>query len=176
MVKQKGEPYSVKPEIAVDNGLNAMSFMGYNVPAEADYLKSRKTLLVNDAMHIGLAAPMLSTPYFYKNADADEMLFIHEGSGTLKTMYGNIDFKYGDYLIIPRGTVYQLTFNDTQNRILYVESFDPIFTPRRYRNDFGQLLEHSPFCERDIRTPSELETHREEGLSDARCGARGTCP
>lgn len=166
MVKQKGEPYSVKPEIAVDNGLNAMSFMGYNVPAEADYLKSRKTLLVNDAMHIGLAAPMLSTPYFYKNADADEMLFIHEGAGTLKTMFGQIDFKYGDYLIIPRGTVYQLTFQNTQNRILYIESFDPIFTPRRYRNDFGQLLEHSPFCERDIMRPKNLQTFDEMGEFD----------
>ena len=81
----------------------------------------------------------------------------------LKTMYGNIDFSYGDYLIIPRGTVYQIDFKDENNRLLYLESFNPIYTPSRYRNHFGQHLESSPFCERDIRVPQNLETHDEKG-------------
>ncbi|PQJ11341.1 homogentisate 1,2-dioxygenase [Flavipsychrobacter stenotrophus] len=162
-VRQKGAPYSVQPEIAIDNGLNAMSFMGADVAPEKDYLKSRKTLLVNAAMHIGLAAPQESTDYFYKNADADEMLFVHKGSGRLDTMYGSLTFKYGDYIVIPRGTVYQITFDTPDNKLLYIESFDPIFTPRRYRNDFGQLLEHSPFCERDIKRPENLQTIDAEG-------------
>ena len=144
-VRQKGKPYSVKPEIAIENGLNAMSFNGFDVQPEKDYMKSRKTLFVNAAMHIGLAAPMESTPYFYKNADADEMLFVHKGSGVLETMYGSLHFQYGDYIVIPRGTVYKIRFNTPENKLLFIESFDPIFTPRRYRNDFGQLLEHSPF-------------------------------
>jgi homogentisate 1,2-dioxygenase len=165
-VRQKGAPYSVMPEIAVENGMNAMSFNGYEVQPEQDYLKSRKTLFVNAAMHIGLAAPMASTPYFYKNADADEMLFVHKGSGVVETMYGSLPFKYGDYIVIPRGTVYQINFDTADNRLLYVESFDPIFTPRRYRNDFGQLLEHSPFCERDIKRPMNLQTHDEQGDFD----------
>ncbi len=165
-VRQKGAPYSVQPKIAVENGLNAMSFQGFNLVPEADYLKSRKTLFVNSAMHVGLAAPMNSTEYFYKNADADEMLFVHKGSGVVKTMYGDLPFKYGDYIIIPRGTVYQICFDTTDNRLLYVESFDPIFTPRRYRNDFGQLLEHSPFCERDIKRPVNLQTHDAQGDFD----------
>ncbi|HCE54589.1 MAG TPA: homogentisate 1,2-dioxygenase, partial [Lutibacter sp.] len=100
---------------------------------------------------------------FYKNADADEMIFVHIGSGTLKTMYGNIDFKYGDYMIIPRGTVYQIDFDTQENRLLYIESFSPIVTPKRYRNNFGQLLEHSPFCERDFKLPTNLETHDVKG-------------
>ena len=158
-VKQKGKPYSVAPKIAIENGLNAMSFNGFDLKPVEDYMESRKTLFVNAAMHIGLAAPMKSTDYFYKNADADEMLFIHKGSGKLLTMYGELSFKYGDYIVIPRGTVYQITFDTPDNKILYIESFDPIFTPRRYRNDFGQLLEHSPFCERDIKRPSNLQTH-----------------
>ena len=160
-IKQVG---SVKPKIAVENNMQALSFKGFSLKTENDYLSSRKTLFVNNSLHIGLAAPKaFSKDYFYKNADADEMLFVHVGSGTLNTMYGNIDFKYGDYLIIPRGTVYKLEFNDENNRLLYVESFDPILTPARYRNNFGQLLEHSPFCERDFRVPENLETHDEKG-------------
>lgn len=165
-VKQKGEPYSVKPRIAVENGLNAMSFSGLDVKPDADYIKSRKTLFVNSAMHIGLAAPQNSTEYFYKNADADEMLFVHKGSGVVQTMYGSLEFNYGDYIVIPRGTVYKINFDSADNKLLYVESFDPIFTPRRYRNDFGQLLEHSPFCERDIKRPQHLETHDAQGEFD----------
>ena len=165
-VRQKGKPYSVKPEIAIENGLNAMSFNGFDVQPEKDYMKSRKTLFVNAAMHIGLAAPMESTPYFYKNADADEMLFVHKGSGVLETMYGSLHFQYGDYIVIPRGTVYKIRFNTAENKLLFIESFDPIFTPRRYRNDFGQLLEHSPFCERDIKRPSDLQTFDEQGEFD----------
>jgi homogentisate 1,2-dioxygenase len=109
---------------------------------------------------------MKSTGYFYKNADADEMLFVHKGSGRLDTMFGSLDFKYGDYIIIPRGTVYQINFDTPDNKLLYIESFDPIFTPRRYRNDFGQLLEHSPFCERDIKRPSNLQTNDIKGDFD----------
>jgi homogentisate 1,2-dioxygenase len=162
-VRQRDKPYSVAPKVAIDNGLNAMSFKGFELPSVDDYLESRKTLFVNNSMHIGLAAPMASTDYFYKNADADELLFVHKGSGTVQTMYGSLKFKYGDYMVVPRGTVYKIIFDTPDNRLLYIESFDPIFTPRRYRNDFGQLLEHSPFCERDIKRPESLETFDEQG-------------
>ena len=101
--------------------------------------------------------------YFYKNADADELIFVHQGSGTLKTMYGSIQFGYGDYLVIPRGTIYQVDFTTVDNRLLIIESFSPVLTPARYRNHFGQMLEHSPFCERDFRLPGNLETHDEKG-------------
>lgn len=165
-VRQKDKAYSVIPKVAIENGLDAMSFKGFDIQPEKDFIKSRKILFVNNAMHVGLAAPQESTPYFYKNADADEMIFVHQGSGKLRTMYGSLDFKYGDYIVIPRGTVYQVDFDTTDNRWLFVESFDPIFTPRRYRNDFGQLLEHSPFCERDIIRPKDLQTFDEEGEFD----------
>ena len=155
---------SVAPKIAVEKNMKAISFKGFSLQPEADFLESRKTLFVNNDLHIGLAAPKsFSKDYFYKNGDADEMLFIHVGSGTLRTNYGNIPFKYGDYLIIPKGVIYQMDFDTEDNRILYVESFEPIFTPKRYRNNFGQLLESSPFCERDMRLPESLETHDEKG-------------
>ncbi len=155
---------NVAPKIAIDKNMKALSFKGFSLKPETDYLDSRKTLFVNTDLHIGLAAPKeFSSSYFYKNADADEMIFVHIGSGTLKTMYGDIAFKYGDYVVIPRGTVYQIDFDTEDNRLLYVESFSPIVTPKRYRNNFGQLLEHAPFCERDFRLPTNLQTHNEKG-------------
>ncbi|CAA0187246.1 Homogentisate 1,2-dioxygenase [Tenacibaculum maritimum] len=160
-IKNKGV---VAPKIGIEKNMKALSFKGFSLEPEKDFLSSRKTLFVNNDLHIGLAAPKeFSKDYFYKNGDADEMLFIHVGSGTLRTNYGNISFEYGDYLIIPKGVIYQIDFDTEDNRILYVESFDPIFTPKRYRNNFGQLLEHSPFCERDMKLPNNLETHDEKG-------------
>ncbi len=163
-VKEVFEPKDISPKIAVEKNLKMRSLQGFNVKPNADYLESRVPVLVNSDCHISLASPTSSqTSYFYKNADADEVIFIHKGEGTLKTQLGNIDFKYGDYLVVPRGMIYQIHFNSSDNRLLIVESFSPIYTPKRYRNWFGQLLEHSPFCERDIRPPHQLETFNEKG-------------
>ncbi|EAR13790.1 homogentisate 1,2-dioxygenase [Polaribacter irgensii 23-P] len=160
MVKEIGKQYSVKPKIAKANNIQSYRFKGFQVPPEDDYLESRKIVLTNTDCNIILAAPKQSTDaYFYKNTDADEVIFIHKGSGKLRTHLGNIDFKYGDYLVIPRGVIYTLDFDDENNRLFIVESYSPIYTPKKYRNHFGQLQEHSPFCERDIRRPYELETH-----------------
>jgi len=163
-IKQVGEAYSVEPKVVLSKQLKHRSLKGFKIKPVDDYLESRKAVLVNSDLHITLAAPRKSmTDYFYKNVDADEMLFIHEGTGTLKTMYGEISFEYGDYVIIPRGTLYQIHFNDENNRLLIVESFSPIEFPKRYMNRVGQLMEHSPFCERDIKTPQNLKTHDEQG-------------
>ncbi|NQX97466.1 MAG: homogentisate 1,2-dioxygenase [Flavobacteriales bacterium] len=152
------------PKIAVEKNMKALSFKGFSLQPEEDFLESRKILFVNNDMKIGLAAPKsFSKDYFYRNGDSDEMLFIHVGSGTLRTMYGNLEFKYGDYLIIPKGTTYQIDFDTEENRILFIESKGAITTPKRYRNNYGQLLEHSPFCERDFRLPKDLKTHDEKG-------------
>lgn len=164
MVSDIKAPVDIMPKIAQSKHITARKLMSYDVAPQDDFLDSRVTLLVNNDVHIGVAAPIKSlTEYFYKNADADEMLFIHKGTGTLRTLVGNIKFEYGDYLIIPRGMIYQIEFDSEDNRILYAESFHPIYTPKRYRNYFGQMLEHSPFCERDYKLPKDLETHDEEG-------------
>ena len=163
-VKASGKIIDLSPKIADDKNLKSRLLKGFEISTTDDYLTSRITVLVNNDCYISLAAPKTSLRnYFYKNADADEVLFIHKGSGTLRTMMGNIKFSYGDYLVIPRGIIYQIDFDSEDNRLFVVESFSPIYTPNRYRNKFGQLLEHSPFCERDIRTPENLETHREDG-------------
>ncbi|CAL2075420.1 homogentisate 1,2-dioxygenase [Tenacibaculum dicentrarchi] len=164
MVKEIRRQYSVKPKIAKANNIQSYRFRGFQVAPENDYLESRKIVLTNTDCNIILAAPKESTTdYFYKNTDADEVIFIHKGTGKLRTMLGNINFKYGDYLVIPRGIIYKLDFDDQNNRLFIVESYSPVYTPKRYRNHFGQLLEHAPFCERDIRRPQELETHNELG-------------
>lgn len=163
-VKNIIKSYSVAPKIAVENNMQSFRFHGFKVPQFDDFLESRKVVMVNSDCSIALSAPKKSmTDYFYKNTDSDEVIFIHKGKGVLKTLLGNIEFSYGDYLVIPRGMIYQIEFGDENNRLFIVESAQPIYTPKRYRNHFGQLLEHSPFCERDIRKPSEIETHDETG-------------
>jgi homogentisate 1,2-dioxygenase len=158
------DAYDVSPIPAHDTLLKHRSFEGFKIQPKADFLASRKAVLINNDCHIVLAAPERGMDdYFYKNADADELIFIHEGSGTLKTMYGNLEFGYGDYLIVPRGTIYQVAFNDIKNRLLIVESFSPIRYPKKYLSKYGQLLEHSPYCERDIRAPKQLVTIDEKG-------------
>ena len=164
MVKAIKNQYSVAPKIAKQNNIQSYRFRGFQIAPKNDYLESRKAVLTNSDCTIILAAPKNSvTEYFYKNTDSDELLFVHKGSGKLRTHLGNLDFKYGDYLLIPRGIIYQIDFDTQDNRLFIVESRRPIYTPKRYRNWFGQHLEHSPFCERDIRVPYELETNDEKG-------------
>ncbi|SHF03360.1 homogentisate 1,2-dioxygenase [Flavobacterium fontis] len=163
-VKEIRRQYSVAPKIAKANNIQSYRLRGFEVTPEDDFLESRKIVLTNSDCHIVLAAPRQSmTAYFYKNTDADEVIFIHKGSGKLRTMMGILDFKYGDYLVIPRGMIYQMEFDTQENRLFIVESHRPVYTPKQYRNWFGQLLEHAPFCERDIRRPYALETHDEKG-------------
>jgi homogentisate 1,2-dioxygenase len=174
IVKEVGKVHSVRPEIAIEDNLRALSFQGFELPVVNDYLDSRTTLFVNDDLHIGLASPSAGTnDYFFKNSDADELIFVHKGSGILRTNYGSIEFGYGDYLVIPRGTVYKIEFESKDNRLLIIESFSPIVTPPRYRNEYGQHLEHSPFCERDFRLPQNLETFDEKGDFTIKIKKRG---
>lgn len=163
-VKEILKSYDVTPKAAIEKNIKALQLKGFKVKPTDDFLDSRQVMLFNNDVWMGLAAPRKSMKsYFYKNADADEMLFVHKGSGTLRTFMGNIDFKYGDYLIIPRGMIYQIDFDSKDNRLFFLESFHPIYTPKRYKNSGGQLLEHSPFCERDMILPKNLETHDKKG-------------
>ncbi|NQY08224.1 MAG: homogentisate 1,2-dioxygenase [Flavobacteriales bacterium] len=163
-IKAQLESYSIAPKVIVEKNITPRKIEGFDVTPEDDFLESRKVMMLNSDLQIGVAAPRKSmTTYFYKNAEADEMLFIHKGTGTLRTLMGNIDFEPGDYLIIPRGMIYQMRFDGEDNRIFFVESYSPLYAPKRYRNEFGQMLEHAPYCERDLKLPTELETHDEEG-------------
>jgi homogentisate 1,2-dioxygenase len=137
MVKEIGEAYPFGPVAALKKNMQNRSFLTFKAKPVDDYLKSRVYTLFNNDVYLASAAPKKSmTDYFYKNSDADEVIFVHEGSGVLKTIYGQIPFEYGDYLVVPRGTIYQLHFNDEKNRLFIVESLSPIRSPKRYLNNF----------------------------------------
>ena len=159
------EPVDVSPKAATDNILKHRCFKGFDVKPAENYLESRKVFMFNNDVQITVAAPKkgLTGNVFYKNADTDEVIFIHEGTGRVKTQYGQLPFSYGDYVVIPRGTIYQIEFDNENNRLLIVDAFSPITFPKRYLSKYGQLLEHAPMCERDIRKPQDLETIDEQG-------------
>ena len=115
-VKEILNSKDVSPKAVLEKNMRSLKLIGFNVAPEDDFLDSRKTMLFNKDCHISLASPKKSiTDYFYKNVDADELLFIHKGSGTLKTIMGEIPFEYGDYLVIPRGVIYQIEFDSEEN-------------------------------------------------------------
>ena len=139
-----------------------------------DALKAREYILGNQDLLIGTANITEPMDCFYRNGDGDEMLFIHYGSGKIETMFGTITYRSGDYIVIPIGTIYRvIPCENGKTKMLFIESFSQITTPRRYRNEYGQLLEHSPFCERDIRGPEMLITMDEKGEFEVLTKSRG---
>lgn len=157
MVKDVLESIDVSPKVAVEKNMKSYRLEGFKTQPVDDYLESRVPIMTNADLTISLAAPRKSMEdYFYKNAQHDEMIFVHEGEGVLLTQFGELPFGPGDYLLVPRGMIQQMKFHTADNRLFIVESAAPMYTPKRYRNWFGQLLEHSPFCERDLRTPQHM--------------------
>ena len=123
-----------------------------NLDSKGNAISSRIPLFFNTDLAISKAHVTDSMDSLYRNGNADEVLFIHRGSGTFSSNFGNMELKTGDYLVIPRGVIWQIIVNESM-KIIVIESRGPIETPTKYRNKFGQLLEHSPYSERDIRTP-----------------------
>jgi homogentisate 1,2-dioxygenase len=162
----------VHPEYLSDEPLHHRHLKTSNFEPNGDPISGRTVLMANEDVSIGMCRPASGMDYFYKNADGDDLLFVHQGSGRLETMFGTVPFKDGDYLVIPRGTIYRVV-GESALRMLVIESASAIEVPKRYRNEYGQLLEHSPYCERDIRTPQTLETHDEHGKFEVRIKARG---
>lgn len=130
----------------------------------SDYLNARKVLMMNSDCSISICSPtQRKMDYFYKNAEGDEVLYVHDGKGLLLSPYGKLEIKQGDYIVIPRTVIYKLEFEEGPLRLLIIESASPIETVKRYRNQLGQLEEHSPYCERDIHPPHELITDNSKG-------------
>jgi homogentisate 1,2-dioxygenase len=135
-----------------------------DVAPDGDAVSGRIPLFFNHDVVFGVVRPAEAMTRFYRNGEADEMLFVHEGHGTLETIFGPIEYGPGDYLVIPIGTTYRvIPANGEAQRMLWVESPSAIVPPKRYRNEYGQLLEHAPYAERDIRPPAEMDAHVEGG-------------
>jgi len=152
-----------RPEFIDFGPIRHRAFASDRVPLGADAISARLPLLGNNDVVLGLSRPTRSMDYFYRNAQAYETWFAHQGSGIFKSQFGNLLFGPGDYIVIPFGTTWQISLNTASARFFTIESQSQIEPPRRYRNAYGQLLEHSPYCERDIRVPIDLETHTDRG-------------
>ncbi|MCA6078973.1 homogentisate 1,2-dioxygenase [Fulvivirga sedimenti] len=164
-IKRVGDSKSVAVKLMKDYGLKQTHLNTSGLKSTGgDFLSGRKILMKNSDVAIGLCYPdELSMDYYYKNAEADEVIFIHDGEGILHSQMGALKIRKGDYVVIPRTVIYRLEWSSGPVRLLIVESASPVETPRRYRNELGQLEEHSPFCERDIRPPHDLITETEKG-------------
>jgi homogentisate 1,2-dioxygenase len=164
---------SYMPEFEEDGAVRHRHFMTDGMEKKGDALVSREYLLGNTDLLIGTAFVTEEMKSYYRNGDGDEMLYIHFGKGKVETMFGTITYGKGDYVVIPIGTIYRVV-PEEDTKMLIVESFSQITTPRRYRNEYGQLLEHSPFCERDLRGPGKLETYDEKGEFEVILKSRGS--
>src|SRR5258706_8376638 len=164
-IKAANDPIAFGPKKINDYTLRHIHLNTSNVTATGDdYLSARKVLLMNNDCSISICSPRKRTmDYFYKNAEGDEVLFIHDGKGTLTSQFGKLDVRQGDYIVIPRTVIYKIEFETGPLRLLIIEAASPVETVKRYRNQLGQLLEHSPYCERDIRPPDELVTDTRKG-------------
>ncbi len=160
------------PEVCQPRGQHHHLFKTGAVPEGGDPVTGRTCLLFNDDVTWSLSRPTEQMPYFYRNGVADELYFIHEGSGVLHSVFGDLRYGPADYLVIPRGTTYQMELGEGPQRHLVLESFGQIETPKRYRNPYGQLMEHAPFSQRDLRLPMDLKTHDERGEFETRLKLR----
>lgn len=165
---------SARVDYVDDGALRHRLFRTRDIPQGGDAVSGRTVLLGNANVTMALARPTTSMTYHYRNGEAHELYWIHAGEGTLHSQYGALDFGPGDYINIPISTTWRMEFkSDSNNRMLVFESAHDFEFPKRYRNEYGQLLENSPFCERDMRVPNRLETHAERGEFEVRVKARG---
>ena len=171
-VKQTADLGSLKPELVDFGPIRHRAFATSETPKGGDPVSARRVLLANNDVYLGVSCPTKSMDYFYRNAQAYETWWVHEGSGVLKSQFGNLKFRKGDYIVIPFGTTWQMHLDSSEARFFTIENPSQIEPPKRYRNVFGQLLENSPYCERDIRVPDELETHTERGDFEVRIKVR----
>lgn len=161
----------LKPKYEEEGPLRHRHLRTAGMKKGGDFLSARKILLGNDDVKIGISDPTEEMDFFYRNGEEDEVLFVHWGKGRLETIFGTLNYREGDYLIVPIGTTYRVVMEEP-TRFLVIESPSAIQTPKRYRNEHGQLLEHSPFTERDFRLPDQLATHTEQGTYEVRVKAR----
>lgn len=152
-----------KPEYVEFGAIRHRALRTADIKKDGDPVSARITLLGNNDVTMGLSLPNKSMDYYYRNSQSYECWFVHEGEGVLRSQFGQLPFKPGDYIVIPYGTTWKMELKNNTGRFFVVETPGQLEPPKRYRNNYGQLLEHSPYCERDFRVPEELETFTERG-------------
>lgn len=143
--------------------LRMRHFRTHQLPRNDSPTLNRVPLLFNRGVALSLVQPQTNDDFFYRNAEGDELTYVAEGAGVLETQMGDLAFRSGDYVLVPRGITHRWHCDDSLQRMLVLESASLIRPPSRYCNELGQFLEHSPYCERDIRRPDQLAAHDETG-------------
>ena len=163
----------VKIEYEDQGHLRHRHFRSAEAPRGGDAIDSRMPLMGNSDVVLYASRPDRGMDYWYRFAHGDEVIFIHDGTGTLESQFGLLPYRPGDYLVLPTGVTWRLLPDEgVTQRHFVIEAFGHIEPPKRYLNRYGQFLEHSPFCERDIRAPEELVAHDETGEFEVRVKAR----
>ena len=170
-VKRTEDLGSAKPHYVDFGPIRHRAFKTHQTPPGPDPVTARIPLLGNNDVILGVSRSQHSMDYFYRNSQAYETWWVHDGSGILKSQFGNLPFHKGDYIVIPFGVTWQMQLNE-ECKFFTIENPSQIEPPKRYRNGYGQLLEHAPYCERDIRVPTALETHTERGEFEVRVKVR----
>lgn len=124
---------------------------------------NRVPILFNHDVALSIAHPEVSDEFFYRNGQGDEVIYVTEGAGVVETQLGELRFKAGDYVVIPRGILHRYRLRSGPFKLLIIESAGYVRTPKRYRNEHGQLVEGAPYSERDIQLPDNLVAHTEKG-------------
>ena len=137
-----------------------------------DAVDARVPVMGNSEVVLSIVRPTEPMSYWYRFAHGDEVIFVHDGTGILESQFGELRYRSGDYLVIPTGVMWRILPDPVDQRMLVIEAFGHVEPPKRYLNRYGQFLEHSPFCERDIRTPERLVARDEAGEFEVRVKAR----
>ncbi|MBM2817144.1 MAG: hmgA [Ignavibacteria bacterium] len=144
--------------------LSYYHFFTDKLQTKGNYFTSRNEFLHNSHCVISTSHPTENTDFFFRNSYAHEFVFVHFGSGSLISEYGILPFIPGDQIVIPQGTTYQMEFDSFENnKLVIIESDTPYDIPKHYRNEYGQILEDAPYCERDFKIPSELKAIDKKG-------------
>jgi homogentisate 1,2-dioxygenase len=143
-------------EILADQPLHRRHVKTQDMKPGGDFLTGRRTLFVNDDIHIDICKPNQPAKDFFSNGDGDECWFAYDGGGVLESIYGILPFKKHDYVIIPKVTPYRIHPEGGSGTFLIFESSSNVDIPKQWRNESGQLTMFAPFSHRDFRIPQEL--------------------
>jgi len=173
LVERIEEPIPFRVEYADKDFLRHRHLKGLEVSEGGDWMSGRTYVMGNSDVRLALCRPTEPMDYFYRNATSDELIYVHDGEGVLESPLGTVAFTQGDYVHVPRTLTHRWHFEGPTPRLLVIEAFSEIRFPKRYMNRYGQLLEHSPFCERDVRPPGDLYTFDEQGEFEVRIQKHG---
>lgn len=162
-VKKVGPLHKINIVPAKDETHRHRHLETFKFEPKGNFVSGRRVLAYNNDVIMSTVFTNEQPDFHYRNAHADEVIFVHKGHGVLESQMGELEFHEGDYIVIPGGNLFKLNHKSKEARYLVMEANGMIEFPKRYLNKWGQLMEHAPFCERDIRVPKFSAPHDETG-------------